>query len=143
MLSSTPPTLGTSVFDFTSLKTLYIPKGAIAAYNVSPWKYYEIVELLDSLNITDNGATIYWLAEDATKDIVTYTRNFTHRGWQALYVPFDILYDAISDKFDVAELNNFHQYDDNNDGMWVIVKNNANWYYEPSIQIVLFLAVWG
>ena len=41
-------------------------------------------------------------------------------------MPFDILYDAISDKFDVAELNNFHQYDDNNDGMWVIVKNNAN-----------------
>lgn len=48
------------------------------------------------------------------------------QGRQALYVPFDIPYDAISDKFDVAELNNFHQYDDNNDGMWVIVKNNAN-----------------
>ena len=30
-----------------------------------------------------------------------------------------------------------------NDGMWVIVKNYINWYYEPSIQIVLFLAVWG
>ncbi|MCI6823679.1 MAG: leucine-rich repeat domain-containing protein [Bacteroidales bacterium] len=69
MLSSTPPTLGTSVFGFTSLKTLYIPKGAIAAYNVSPWKNYEIVELLDPLNITDNGATIYGLAEDATKDM--------------------------------------------------------------------------
>ena len=118
MLSSTPPTIGASVFGFTSLKTLYIPKGAAAAYNVQPRKHYEIVAILDSLNITDNGAAIYGLAEDAMKDIVTYTRNFTHTGWQALYVPFDIPYDAISDKFDVAELNNFHQFDDDNDGIF-------------------------
>ena len=33
-------------------------------------------------------------------------------------MPFDIPYDAISDKFDVAELNNFHQFDDDNDGIF-------------------------
>ena len=75
------------------------------------------MEFLDAtLNISDNGAAIYAQAEDAAKDKINYTRNYAHTSWQALYVPFDIPYDAISDKFDVAELNMFHQYDDNNDG---------------------------
>ena len=26
-----------------------------------------------------------------------------------------------------------------NDGVWVIVKNNVNWYYEPPIQIILLI----
>ena len=118
MKSSTPPTTAEQVFGSCSnLTTVYVPKGTKAAYNVVPWNNYEIVAPFDTLNISDNGAAIYRLKGDATIDIViTYTRNFTHTGWQALYVPFDIPYDAISDKFDVAELNNFHQYDDNNDG---------------------------
>ena len=117
-MSSTPPTTAEQVFGSCSnLTTVYVPKGTKAAYNVVPWNNYEIVAPFDTLNISDNGAAIYRLKGDATIDIViTYTRNFTHTGWQALYVPFDIPYDAISDKFDVAELNNFHQYDDNNDG---------------------------
>lgn len=47
---------------------------------------------------------------------IDYTREYTHTQWQALYVPFDIPYDEISEDFIVAELNNFHQYDDDNDG---------------------------
>lgn len=47
---------------------------------------------------------------------IDYTREYTHTQWQALYVPFDIPYDEISEDFVVAELNNFHQYDDDNDG---------------------------
>ena len=47
---------------------------------------------------------------------LNYTRNYAHTGWQALYVPFDIPYDEISDNFDAAELNDVHQFDDNGDG---------------------------
>ena len=118
MMSSTPPTTFSNLFqNCPRLETIYVPKGFTAAYNVSPWNNYEIVEFLDAtLNISDNGSAIYAQVEDAAKDEINYTRNYAHTGWQALYVPFDIPYDAISDKFDVAELNMFHQYDDNNDG---------------------------
>ena len=119
MKSSTPPTTGSGAFSgCSSLTTVYVPEGAKSAYNVEPWRNYEIVEFLDALNISDNGAAIYAQAEDAATDKINYTRNYAHTGWQALYVPFDIPYDAISDKFDVAELNNFHQFDDDNDGIF-------------------------
>lgn len=47
-----------------------------------------------------------------------YVRNYEHTNWQALYLPFDIAFDDISDRFDVARLNNIHQYDDNEDGQF-------------------------
>lgn len=47
---------------------------------------------------------------------IDYTGEYSHTQWQALYLPFDIPYDEISKDFTVAELNNFHQYDDDNDG---------------------------
>lgn len=47
-----------------------------------------------------------------------YVRNYEHTNWQALYLPFDIAFDDISDCFDVARLNNIHQYDDNEDGQF-------------------------
>ena len=117
MLASTPPTASSSAFSgCTNLTTIYVPKGATAAYNVAPWNSYEIVEYTDTWTISDNGAAAYTETPNFMANSLNYTRNFTHTGWQALYVPFDIPYDAISDKFDVAELNMFHQYDDDNDG---------------------------
>ena len=117
MKSSTPPSTASSAFsDCSSLTTVYVPIGATSAYNEEPWNTYEIVEFLDALNISDNGSAIYTQAEDAEKDVITYTRNYAHTGWQALYVPFDIPYDEISDNFDAAELNDVHQFDDNGDG---------------------------
>ena len=117
MKSSTPPSTDFGAFsDCLSLTTVYVPKGAKSAYNISPWSDYDIVEFLDALNILDNGAANYTQAEDVEKDVITYTRNYAHTGWQALYVPFDIPYDEISDNFDVAELNDVHQFDDDGDG---------------------------
>ena len=117
MKSSTPPSTGQYVFNnCSSLTAVYVPKGAKSAYNVSPWSDYEIVEFLVTLNISDNGAATYTGAEDNTANVLDYTRNYAHTGWQALYVPFDIPYDEISDNFDAAELNDVHQFDDNGDG---------------------------
>lgn len=47
---------------------------------------------------------------------ISFNRKSNHTGWQSLYVPYDIAYDDIADDFVVAELNNFHQYDDDSDG---------------------------
>lgn len=48
---------------------------------------------------------------------ISYERTFNNTNWQPLYVPFSMTYDDWKDNFDVAAINNFHQYDDDNDGV--------------------------
>ena len=43
---------------------------------------------------------------------ITYNRTFNNTNWQPLYVPFAISYSDWSDGFDVAAINNFHEYTD-------------------------------
>ena len=45
-----------------------------------------------------------------------YTRQFLNTDWQALYVPFSLDYSDWNDKFEVASLSKFCQYDDDKDG---------------------------
>ena len=52
-----------------------------------------------------------------TADALTYTRNFSHTGCQAWYMPFAMSYEDWSDQFDVARLNDVHQFDDDEDGV--------------------------
>lgn len=47
---------------------------------------------------------------------ITYTRNFTNTKWQALYLPFELSYEDWSADFEVARLNDVHQWDDDDDG---------------------------
>ena len=47
---------------------------------------------------------------------IVYKRTFDDTEWQSLYVPFDIDISCLNEDFDVAVINNFHQYDDDNDG---------------------------
>ena len=43
---------------------------------------------------------------------ITYSRTFNNTNWQPLYVPFAISYDKWKGNFDVAAINNFHEYTD-------------------------------
>ena len=52
----------------------------------------------------------------AVKQSITYTRNFNNTSWQALYIPFAIAYEDWADDFEIAKINNFHEYDDDQDG---------------------------
>ena len=55
-----------------------------------------------------------------TEDVLTgsqYTRQFLNKDWHALYVPFSINYSDWSARFDVARINAFYQYDDDEDGI--------------------------
>lgn len=47
---------------------------------------------------------------------VSYVRTYNNTNWQALYLPYEINYLDWSENFDVARINNLHQYDDNEDG---------------------------
>jgi hypothetical protein len=46
----------------------------------------------------------------------SYTRQFLNTDWQALYVPFSLSFNDWSDKFEVASMSKFCQYDDDKDG---------------------------
>lgn len=46
----------------------------------------------------------------------TYTRQFLNKDWQALYVPFSLSYDDWSAHFEIARINAFYQYDDDENG---------------------------
>lgn len=52
-----------------------------------------------------------------TADQLTYIRTFNTTNWQAWYMPFAMSYEDWKDDFDVARLNDVHQYDDNEDGV--------------------------
>ena len=48
----------------------------------------------------------------------TYTRDFSHTGFQSLYVPFAMNYSDWSGDLKVYRLNNVNQYDDDEDGVY-------------------------
>ena len=47
---------------------------------------------------------------------LTYSRIFNTTNWQTLYIPFSISYNDWKENFEIARLNDVHQYDDNEDG---------------------------
>lgn len=46
-----------------------------------------------------------------------YVRQWNNTAWQPLFVPFEIDVDELSDNYDVAYISNFHQYDNDGDGV--------------------------
>ena len=69
-------------------------------------------------------------------DTLTYTRNFSDKNWQALYVPFSISYEEWKDKYDIARICNFIDYDDNDDGTfdrtYLVIQKKTSGYTEPN-----------
>ena len=66
-------------------------------------------------DVTFNDKDLYQSDYDFTvtgTDSITYNRTFTNTNWQALYVPFAISCSDWGDDFDVAAINNFHEYTD-------------------------------
>ena len=58
----------------------------------------------------------YTETEDNFVNTLIYSRTYESTNWQTLYLPFDISYDDIKDNFDVAWLNDVHQFDYDDDG---------------------------
>ena len=55
------------------------------------------------------------LLNNNSYDQVSYVRTYNNTNWQALYLPYEISYEDWSENFDVARINNVHQYDDDED----------------------------
>lgn len=123
-----------------SLMTLYVPSTSIDLYkNSKVWsKFGKIVptpaqfvektsensvenilyvENCGSLSLSNDVYSIS-LDQDVENCILSYTRTYPdNRNWQALYVPFSMTYDDWKDDYEIARLNDIHQYDDNGDGI--------------------------
>ena len=76
---------------------------------------FQLTYMGKSIEIDDAQENFYQ-EEDEDYNVVTYTRNFKDTHWQPLYVPFQTPYETIKDDFDVAYINNVHQYDYDDNG---------------------------
>ena len=86
-------------------------------FTLGEWKYLlkDGAIVGDELTFTDQEA--YQSDFDFTVNKLTYSRTFTDTNWQALYVPFAMSYDDWQNNFEVAAINNFHEYTDSEGNM--------------------------
>lgn len=70
----------------------------------------------ESTDVTLEDGTSYVGGINKDCTTLTYTRTFNNTGWQAFYVPFQMSYEDWCDDFEVAKVNNFHQFDTDDDG---------------------------
>ena len=70
---------------------------------------------VETIVINDSDFS-FSMTENTECGEIIYTRTFNNTDWQALYIPFEIAYEDICDDFEIADINNVHQYDYNEDG---------------------------
>ncbi len=84
-------------------------------YNWSPAKLVSGIEFEGWDNLQE-----YLDSFEDTQDQLAsgkYTRQYKNLDWHTLYVPFTLNYGDWADHFDVARINAFYQYDDDEDGV--------------------------
>jgi len=79
--------------------------GSSADIRISFAKTYATYTIEDGIAYTGKNMEVSEL---------TYNRTFSNTNWQALYVPFQMSYSDWSENFDVATIQNFHEYTDEN-----------------------------
>ena len=123
--SETPPSVESDAFEgsYIDYVTLHVPSTALSAYaNDSFWgnSFKEIVtidavEFPTTIALTD-GVTFEGFGIERDMEEITYTRTFSNTNWQGLYVPFTMAYSEWATDFDVARINDIHQFDDDDNG---------------------------
>ena len=124
--AATPPTCGTQALeDINKWEcTLYVPSENIVQYQTAnQWQDFFFVdanpytsEPITQLSITDGDALV--IPTSTNYATVNYSRTFSSADkWQAFYVPFSIPVETLAENgLEVAELNNIHMYDTDEDG---------------------------
>ncbi len=97
--------------------TLYVPFGAKTAYSEAEyWKDFTNIEELEPSIYELTDGEEYNEASDMTVETLTYTRTLPNLHWNALYLPFKVPVEMLTDNYDVAYFNNMHAYDRDNNG---------------------------
>ncbi len=120
--ATTPPIVDSYAFDHIdkSKCALLIPEGTKSLYKAADeWKDFLQVETIPvpKLFALIDGET-YDNNEEQVMDTITYTRTFNNTEWQALYLPFSMNYSDWSEDFDVAKINDVHQFDEDDDDVF-------------------------
>lgn len=123
--SETPPTVCSDAFEgsYIDYVTLHVPADYISNYaNDSFWgnSFKEIVtidptEYPTTIDLTDSE-TFDGYPSNHDMESITYTRTFSNTHWQGLYVPFTMEYSEWAAEFEIARINDIHQYDDDDNG---------------------------
>jgi len=93
------------------------------SYPLSEVKRYSITKSEEPFNsqnivIDEKELSSFTNGSEIGNCDIQYKRTFNDTEWQPLYVPFEIDVTLVNNDFDVAVINNFHQYDDDNDGVF-------------------------
>ena len=91
----------------------YLSSTDITAANIPLFCSDEVIINTKTLNDADK---VYAEKSDKSFSKVTYVRNFEASQWETLYLPFSLNYADCSSDFEIARIDNVHQYDDNKDG---------------------------
>lgn len=113
-----------SIFQKSEGMKIHVFQGLADEFkNAKNWSKYEayIVDDIENSSAQNDIVTLfdgvdYTNSTDKSVKKVIYSRTYKNTNWQALYLPFDMSYEDWKDNFEVAIINNIHQYDDNNDG---------------------------
>lgn len=117
-----PPSTSSDAFDgsYIEYANLYVPAESMSSYrSTDPWSGFGNIQALtpaepEDVDLVDGEEYTNMLEKPC--NTLTYTRNFTNTNWNALYVPFAMQYNDWSADFEVARLNDVHQFDDDEDG---------------------------
>ena len=90
---------------------------ATAADGKGAYAECKVNVIYNSIALSDVSSS-YSNDTEATAKTIKYTRTFNSTNWQALYVPFSMKYSDWSNDFEVAAINNVHQYDDDDNGIF-------------------------
>ena len=113
---TTSPVFGEGVFnDVDKSIPVYVPSSSVDEYKGALGGYFEETSIQPiTISLTEGDA--YTNDSQIDNVDVTYTRNFTHTNWQALYLPFSLSYEDWKDDFEIAYISAIRQRDNNDDG---------------------------
>ena len=103
--------------------TLHVPDASVEDYmTTSPWNQFGEIKGLSgekpevSLEKTLVDGEDYENGVNMDFDVITYTRTLNNTEWNALYLPFEIPVNQLTDKYEVAYINAIHSYDEDDNG---------------------------
>lgn len=118
-LSMVPQELSRRTFSYYG--NLHVLEGCKASYMVADyWKNFFIMDDASDVEpIYFNDGEAYAQLSSVEVELLVYSRTFTNANWQALYVPFEIPVDTLTQYgMEVAKLNDTHMYDWDEDGVF-------------------------
>ncbi|MBO7069379.1 MAG: hypothetical protein J6W52_12030 [Bacteroidaceae bacterium] len=129
------------VLDLTKKKPVVRTNSQVVSYAPGTSMLVYLMPTADDTYQIVDGTPSFYNPEDMFYKAITYTRNYQTTDWQLLYLPLKLEYSQWSNDFDIARLNDIHQYDTNNDGQidetYLEVVMLTGGYTEPNTPYVI------